>query len=103
MLAAILICGVMTILTSCSANDDNEITPIPSEEEYKNEGMTMPENAFLKIPAVAGDQNVINALKSIDKVTDVKAYNLVVGTCCRHCSVITIVKCRMWHSRIGWT
>ena len=79
MLAAILICGAMTMLTSCSSNDDNEITPIPSEEEYKNEGMTMPENAFLKVPAVAGDQNVINALKSIDKVTDVKAFNLVVG------------------------
>ena len=84
MLAAILICGAMMMLTSCSSDDDNndsEPTPLTpsSEEEYKievGEGMVMPENAFLKVPAVAGDQNVINALKAIDKVTDVKAFKM---------------------------
>ena len=82
MLAAILICGAMTIV-SCSDNDDNSTSPTPpSEDEYKievGEGMEMPVNKFLEVPAVAGDPNVINALKSIDKVTDVKAFRLVVG------------------------
>ena len=84
---AMVFCGAMTIV-SCSSDDDNTNneptppTPTPTEEEYKivvGEGMVMPENAFLKVAAVAGDKNVINALNAIDKVTDVKAFNLLVG------------------------
>ena len=74
MLAAILTCGLM--MTSCSI-DDNAVADATDEEDIEvEEGMTMPENAFLKVPAVAGDQNVINALKAIDKVTDVKAFEM---------------------------
>ena len=86
MFAAILTCGLM--MTSCAV-EDRPVAPASgtgggtaggtSDEEYKivvGEGMTKPENAFLKVAAVAGDQNIINALKAIDKVTDVKAFSL---------------------------
>ena len=81
-IAAILISGVMTMLTSCSENDNPVVPPVEPDEpkEYVIEVggfMKMPENKFLKVPATTDcDQNVINALKSIDKVTDVKAYKL---------------------------
>ena len=75
MMLWVAIVALSMTMVSCTANEDNEVTLSPEEQE----GVTMPENAFLKVPAVAGDQNVINALKSIDKVTDVKAFNLVVG------------------------
>ena len=77
MLSVAVVAMSMTVL-SCSDNDDN--TEVPSVEPNAivvEEGMTMPENAFLKVPAVAGDQNVINALKAIDKVTDVKAFQMI--------------------------
>ena len=67
--------AISMVMVSCTDNADNGVTP-PEEEEFEvEEGMTVPRNAFLKVPAVAGDQNVINALKAIDKVTDVKAYD----------------------------
>lgn len=57
------------------------VPPVEPEEPEQyvievEDGMTMPENDFLKVPAVAGDPNVINALKAIDRVTDVKAFDL---------------------------
>ncbi|MBO7116940.1 MAG: hypothetical protein J6V87_07840 [Prevotella sp.] len=73
-----LLVAMSMAMVSCSDNDDNGTNP-PSDDEYKievGEGMEMPENKFLKVPAVAGDQNIINALKSIDKVTDVKAFEM---------------------------
>ena len=81
-LTAFWICGIMTVLTSCSVNDNEVIPPVEPEEpeEYVievGEGMKMPENMFLKVPATTDcDQNVIDALKAIDKVTDVKAFKL---------------------------
>ena len=40
-------------------------------------GMSMPENTFLDVPATTDcDQDVVNALMAIDKVTDVKAFKL---------------------------
>ena len=80
MLAAILICGTTMTLTSCSGDNaiGDKTTPTP-KTEYKievEEGMTLPDNDFLKVPAVAGDQNIIKALKAIDKVTDVKAFKM---------------------------
>lgn len=75
----------MTIV-SCSDNDDKGTVPPPTppapEEEYAievEEGMTLPEDEFLKVPAVAGDQQIVNALKSIDKVTDVKPFEQTTG------------------------
>ena len=82
MLAAILICGTMTMLTSCSENDNPVVPPIEPEEpeEYVievGEGMTMHENKFLTVPATTDcDQDIVNVLKAIDKVTDVKAFKL---------------------------
>ena len=72
MMLCVAIVALSMTMVSCTANDDNEVTLSPEEQE----GVTMPENAFLKVPAVAGDQNVINALKAIDKVTDVKAFEM---------------------------
>ena len=80
MLAAIMtICGANITLTSCSDNDDNG-TGTP-EKEYVievGEGMKLPENEFLtKVPAATEyDQSIVNALKAIDGVMDVKPFTL---------------------------
>ena len=74
----VAIVAMSMTMVSCSDKDDNEPNPF-SEDGYKiivEDGLTMPVNEFLNVPAVAGDQNVINALNSIDKVTDVKAFKL---------------------------
>ena len=81
MLGGAIVAMSMTMV-SCTDNDDNSTTPTPPTppvEEYKlevEEGMEMPENQFLSVPSIAGDQNVVNALKAIDRVTDVKAFEL---------------------------
>ena len=77
--AAIL--AMSMIMVSCVDNDDN-VTPTPPSDEYVidvEEGMTLPVNAFLKVPAIDGDPKIITALKAIDKVTDVMAFKKVVG------------------------
>ena len=74
----VAIVAMSMTMVSCSDKDDNEPNPF-SEDGYKiivEDGLTMPVNEFLNVPAVAGDQNVINALNSIEKVTDVKAFKL---------------------------
>ena len=80
MMLCVAIAAMSMVMISCSDNKDN-VPGVPEtpENEYGIEveaGMTIPENKFLKVPAVAGDQNVINALKAIDRVTDVKAFEL---------------------------
>lgn len=80
MLCVAIVAMSMTML-SCGDIKDNEVNVVTPDydKEYvmeAGEGMTMPENAFLKVAAVAGDENIINALKAIDKVTDVKAFSL---------------------------
>ena len=82
MLTAFGVCVAMTMLTGCSI-DDNEVVPSvePNEpKEYIIEvgyAMKMPENKFLKVPATTDcDQDIVNALKAIDKVADVKAFKL---------------------------
>lgn len=82
MLSVAAVAMSLTVI-SCSDNDINEVVP-PIEpddsEEYVIEvedGLTMPENQFLLVPATTDcDQNVVNALMAIDKVTDVKAFKL---------------------------
>ena len=62
MMLCVAIVAMSMAMTSCSDNDDNGA--LSSEEEYQievGEGMTLPVNEFLKVPAVAGDQNVINS------------------------------------------
>lgn len=82
MFAAILICGAMTMLLGCGISDNVVVPPVEPNgpQEYVievEEGMTMPENEFLNVPATTDcDQNVINTLKAIDRVTDVKAFKL---------------------------
>ena len=79
MMLCVAIAAMSMVMVSCSKDDDSSTVTPGKENEYAIEvedGMTMPENKFLKVPAVAGDQNVINALKAIDKVTDVKAFEL---------------------------
>lgn len=77
MLSAAAVAMSMTLL-SCSDNDVNEmVSPVEPDDskEYVievEEGMAMPENLFLAVPATTDcDQNVVNALLAIDKVTDV--------------------------------
>ncbi len=87
MLTAILTCGLGMTLTSCSDSDDKDsgketVNPATDEDGYTIEveaGLTLPENEFkTKVPATTDfDQNIVNALKAIDKVTDVKPYKLV--------------------------
>ena len=87
MLAAILTCGLGMMLPSCSSNDNDDnavviVDPTPSESDYTIEvgpGLTLPENEFnTRVPATADfDQNIVNALKAIDKVTDVKPFKMV--------------------------
>ena len=87
MLTAILTCGLGMTLTSCSDNDDKDngkeaVNPATDEDGYTIEveaGLTLPENEFkTKVPAATNfDQNIVNALKAIDKVTDVKPFTMV--------------------------
>ena len=75
-----------TTLTSCSdiGNMDNtvvNVNPTPDEDDYTIEveaGLTLPENEFdTKVPAATDfDQDIVNALKTIDKVTDVKPFKM---------------------------
>lgn len=87
MLTAILTCGLGMTLTSCSDSDDKDngketVNPATDEDGYTievGEGLTLPENEFkTKVPAATNfDQNIVNALKAIDKVTDVKPFTMV--------------------------
>lgn len=87
MLTAILTCGLGMTLTSCSDSDDNNngkeiVDPATDDDGYTIEveaGLTLPENEFkTKVPAATNfDQNIVNALKAIDKVTDVKPFTMV--------------------------
>ena len=86
MLAAILTCGFGMTLTSCSDSDDKgnkEVIVDPTDDDgYKievGEGMKLPENEFLtKVPTATDyDQSIVNALKAIDGVMDVKPFTLV--------------------------
>ena len=86
MLTAILTCGLGMTLTSCSDSDDKnggkEAVNPTDEDGYTievEEGLTLPENEFkTKVPAATNfDQNIVNALKAIDKVTDVKPFTMV--------------------------
>lgn len=87
MLTAILTCGLGMMLTSCSDSDDKDngketVNPATDEDGYTievEEGLTLPENEFkTKVPAATNfDQNIVNALKAIDKVTDVKPFTMV--------------------------
>ena len=89
MLTAILTCGLGMMLTSCSDSDDNYndkdkeiVNPATDDDGYTIEveaGLTLPENEFnTKVPAATNfDQNIVNALKAIDKVTDVKPFTMV--------------------------
>ena len=87
MLTAILTCGLGMMLTSCSDSDDKDngkeiVDPATDEDGYTIEveaGLTLPENEFkTKVPAATNfDQNIVNALKAIDKVTDVKPFTMV--------------------------
>ena len=87
MLTAILTCGLGMTLTSCSDSDDDDngkevVNPATEEDGYTievGEGMRLPENEFkTKVPATTDfDQDIVNALKAIDKVTDVKPFKLV--------------------------
>ena len=82
MLSVIAMAMSMAML-SCSDKDVDEMVP-PVEPDDSKEyvieveaGMSMPENTFLDVPATTDcDQNVVNALMAIDKVTDVKAFKL---------------------------
>ena len=78
MLAAILLYGFGTTLTSCSKNDNPVVNPTDNDFEYKlvvDPGMEMPVNELeTKVQAVAGDPAVVSALKTIDGVMDVKAF-----------------------------
>ena len=74
----------MLLPTACTDNDDNPaviVDPATSEDDYTIEvetGLTLPENEFLtKVPAATDfDPDVISALESIDKVTDVKPFTM---------------------------
>ena len=100
-LTAILTCGLGMSLTSCSSDNDDkdnnketvdpapgpddsqgDADPTPGEETYTIEvgpGLTLPENEFnTKVPTATDfDQNIVDALKAIDKVTDVKPFKMV--------------------------
>ena len=84
MMLCVAIVAMSITMASCSDKDDNGLTPPPASEtdapqdtEEVGEGMEMPVNEFLEVPPVDGDPNIINALKSIDRVTDVKAFEIV--------------------------
>ena len=101
MLTAILTYGLGMSLTSCSSDNDDkdnnketvdpapgpddsqgDADPTPGEETYTIEvepGLTLPENEFnTKVPTATDfDQNIVDALKAIDKVTDVKPFKMV--------------------------
>ena len=84
--AAILTCGLGMMLASCSSidNADNAaevVDPTPDEDGYTiavGPGLTLPENEFqTKVPAATDfDQAIVDALKAIDNVTDVKPFKM---------------------------
>ena len=86
MFAAILTFGLGMTLTSCSDGDNNDnpagpVVPTTDDDNYKIEvgaGMKLPENEFLtKVPAATEyDQSIVNALKAINGVMDVKPFTL---------------------------
>ena len=84
-LAMVVTAGMTLASCSDSDNDDNPVVivdPTPGEDGYTievGEGMTLPENEFnTKVPATTDfDQDIVNALKAIDKVTDVKPFTMV--------------------------
>ena len=86
MLAVIMACSQGMTLTSCSDSDNKDnsteiVDPTDDNDDYKievGEGMTLPENEFLtKVPvAIEYDQSIVNALKAIDGVMDVKPFTL---------------------------
>ena len=84
-LAMVVTAGMTLASCSDSDNDDNSVVivdPTPGEDGYTievGEGMTLPENEFnTKVPAATDfDQDIVNALKAIDKVTDVKPFTMV--------------------------
>jgi len=86
MLAAILTCGLGMTLTSCSVSDNSDnvviVDPTPGDDSYTIEvepGLTLPENEFNTwVPTTTDfDQNIVDALKSVDKVIDVKPFTMV--------------------------
>ena len=85
MLAAILTCGLGMTLTSCSTIEDNPVVNVDpaAEDDYVievGEGMTMPEDKFALVPATTDcDPAIVNALKGIDNVTDVKPFKFPGG------------------------
>lgn len=82
MMLCVAIAAMSMVMVSCSDNDDNGTgTPETPEKEYVievGEGMKLPENEFLtKVPAATEyDQSIVNALKAIDGVMDVKPFTL---------------------------
>ena len=84
MLAAILTCGLGMSLTSCIDNADNSgDASVQPEQPYTivvGEGMTMPQNLFeTETQFVDGNPAVVNALKAIDGVMDVKVFQISKG------------------------
>ena len=83
MMLVVAVVAMSMTMISCSDNDDNPVVPPVEPDDTKEyvieveKGMTMPENKFLKVPPTTDcDQTIVNALKAIDKVTDVKAFKL---------------------------
>ena len=82
MMRCVAIAAMSMVMVSCSDNDDNGTgTPETPEKEYVievGEGMKLPENEFLtKVPAATEyDQSIVDALKAIDGVMDVKPFTL---------------------------
>jgi len=79
--AAIMTCGTMGImLTSCSKDNDDDGKTADNDFQYTlvvDSGMEMPVNAFeTEVPAIVGDPAVVSALKAIDGVMDVKAFEM---------------------------
>ena len=71
----------VVVLTSCSNVDNVVEDPADDYDDHStivvSPGMEMPINAFdTEVPAVAGDPAVVSALKAIDGVMDVKAFEL---------------------------
>ena len=88
MLAAILTCGLGTVLTACSDKDgkaDKQESAQQADASYAIEvepGLTMPVNNLeTRIKTLTNyDKSVVTALQRIDGVTDVKPYDMAVAT-----------------------
>jgi hypothetical protein len=86
MWAAILFCGLVMPLSSCSDNDDakdngGNVVPDSGSDNYTIEvgpGMKLNVNEFeTRVPRTSDyDQDIFNTLKGLDRVTDVKPYKL---------------------------